>query len=114
MPTAEAPPLPRRRRLARAGRSAALAGLLSAAALAGCGSSSHSNGTTADPAGVTPASAPLYLGATVRPGGSEAAAPHAEQNRPVTSAPHWAQWFMASPPSELGSRRSTTYSRLLA
>jgi hypothetical protein len=51
-----------------------LAALLSAAALAGCGSSSHSDGTTADPAGVTPGSTPIYLGAMVRPSGSQAAA----------------------------------------
>jgi hypothetical protein len=37
--------------------------------LAGCGSSS-SPGSTADPAGVTPASAPLYAGAVVRPTGT--------------------------------------------
>ncbi len=36
-------------------------------AVAGCGSSSHPNGTEADPASAVPASAPLYLGATVRP-----------------------------------------------
>ncbi len=39
------------------------------AAIAGCGSS-HTTGTAADPAGVIPASAPLYAGAVVRPGGS--------------------------------------------
>lgn len=38
-------------------------------ALAGCGSSA-STGTSADPAGVVPASAPVYIGAVVRPGGS--------------------------------------------
>jgi hypothetical protein len=38
-----------------------------ALAVAGCGSSSHPNGTEADPASAVPASAPLYLGATVRP-----------------------------------------------
>jgi hypothetical protein len=37
--------------------------------LAGCGSSS-SPGTSADPAGVAPASAPLYIGAVVRPDGT--------------------------------------------
>lgn len=41
-----------------------------ALALAGCGSSSHSDGTEADPAGAVPATAPVYLGVTVRPGGS--------------------------------------------
>jgi hypothetical protein len=41
-----------------------------AAAIAGCGSS-HGTGTSADPAGAVPASAPLYAGATVRPGGSQ-------------------------------------------
>jgi hypothetical protein len=40
-----------------------------ALALAGCGSSS-SPGSSADPAGVIPASAPLYVGAVVRPSGS--------------------------------------------
>ena len=40
-----------------------------AAALAGCGSSS-SPGTSADPAGVVPASAPLYASAAVRPAGT--------------------------------------------
>ena len=39
------------------------------AALAGCGSGS-STGTSADPAGVVPASAPVYVGAVVRPSGS--------------------------------------------
>jgi hypothetical protein len=39
------------------------------AVLAGCGSSS-SPGTSADPAGVAPASAPLYVGAVVRPDGT--------------------------------------------
>ncbi len=41
-------------------------------ALAGCGSSSHADGTEADPSTAVPAAAPLYLGATVRPSGSEA------------------------------------------
>ncbi len=40
-----------------------------AAALAGCGSS-DSTGTSADPAGATPSSAPVYVGAVVRPSGS--------------------------------------------
>ncbi len=44
-----------------------------ALALAGCGSSSSGSGTEADPATVVPASAPLYLGATVRPSGSQEA-----------------------------------------
>jgi hypothetical protein len=38
--------------------------------LAGCGSS-HTSGTSVDPAGAVPASAPVYVGATVRPGGSQ-------------------------------------------
>jgi Protein of unknown function (DUF3352) len=42
-------------------------------ALAGCGSS-HGAGTAADPAAAVPASASLYVGATVRPEGSEKAA----------------------------------------
>ncbi len=43
------------------------------AAIAGCGSS-HATGTSADPAGVVPASAPLYAGAIVRPEGALKAA----------------------------------------
>ena len=39
------------------------------ASVAGCGSS-NTSGTSADPAGAVPALAPLYVGATVRPGGS--------------------------------------------
>jgi hypothetical protein len=70
---ADQSPSPRPRLLsARRGVPAALVALLGAAAIAGCGSSSHSDGTTADPAGATPASAPIYLGAAVRPGGSRA------------------------------------------
>jgi hypothetical protein len=61
-------PTPRPRR-----RVAALAPLLALAAavfaLAGCGSSS-SPGSSADPASVVPASAPLYVGVVVRPSGS--------------------------------------------
>ncbi len=48
---------------------AALAAAALALAGAGCGSSS-SGGTTANPAGVVPASAPIYVGAIVRPSGS--------------------------------------------
>ena len=44
-----------------------------AAALAGCGSS-KGTGTSADPATVVPASAPLYVAATVRPSGAQEAA----------------------------------------
>jgi hypothetical protein len=43
--------------------------LLAAALAAGCGST-HTSGTAADPASFVPASAPLYLGATVRPDGA--------------------------------------------
>jgi hypothetical protein len=43
---------------------------LSAAALAGCGSS-HTIATAADPASAIPASAALYAGATVRPAGTQ-------------------------------------------
>ncbi len=54
----------------RAALAATLAALLGGgAALAGCGSSS-STGTTASPATVTPATAPLYIGAVVRPAGA--------------------------------------------
>jgi hypothetical protein len=48
---------------------ATLLALALLALLAGCGSSS-SPGTSADPAGVIPASAPLYAGAVVRPSGT--------------------------------------------
>jgi hypothetical protein len=61
-------PLSRSRAIARA--LAALASVLTLAALAGCGSSS-SPGTSADPATVVPSSAPLYAGATVRPRGAQ-------------------------------------------
>ncbi|MHB8532680.1 MAG: DUF3352 domain-containing protein [Solirubrobacteraceae bacterium] len=44
--------------------------LLTALALAGCGSSTHSSGTEADPAGAVPAGAPLFAEATVRPQGT--------------------------------------------
>jgi hypothetical protein len=44
-----------------------------AALTAGCGSS-HSTGTSADPAGAIPASAALFAGATVRPDGAQKAA----------------------------------------
>jgi hypothetical protein len=54
---------PRRRSLAAAVLAAAVAGVLG-----GCGSS-HSGGKAADPAGAVPASATLYVGATVRPSG---------------------------------------------
>jgi Protein of unknown function (DUF3352) len=53
---------PKSRRLAGALILASIAWLI-----AGCGSS-HEAGTTADPAGAVPASAPLYGGASVRPG----------------------------------------------
>jgi len=43
--------------------------VLATVALAGCGSSS-SPGSSADPAGVVPAAAPLYAGAVVRPDGT--------------------------------------------
>jgi hypothetical protein len=42
--------------------------------LAGCGSSGTSSGTDADPALLTPASAPIYAGAIVRPEGQQKAA----------------------------------------
>ncbi|HMD57944.1 MAG TPA: DUF3352 domain-containing protein [Solirubrobacteraceae bacterium] len=56
----------RARGVLRAGALLALA----SAAITGCGSS-QSSGTTADPAGVVPAGAPIYAGAEVRPQGSE-------------------------------------------
>jgi Protein of unknown function (DUF3352) len=53
----------------RRGLAAALALAALTGALAGCGSSAPT-GTNADPAGAVPASAPVYVGAVVRPGGS--------------------------------------------
>ena len=50
------------------GRLFVAAALATIALLAGCGSS-HGSGTQADPATATPASAPLYAGAIVRPSG---------------------------------------------
>jgi hypothetical protein len=48
-----------------------MAALLASVAAGACAcGSSHPTGTSADPAGVIPASAPLYAGATVRPSGS--------------------------------------------
>ena len=44
--------------------------VLAALLVAGCGSS-HAGGTDADPATAVPATAPLYVGATVRPSGSQ-------------------------------------------
>lgn len=63
--------LPRSRRAASVLLALACAALLVAlgSVLAGCGSSSTS-GTSADPAGIVPAAAALYAGATVRPSGS--------------------------------------------
>jgi uncharacterized protein DUF3352 len=58
---------PSRRARALAALSATAAAAL---ALAACGSS-HSSGTTIDPATAVPASAPLYAGADVRPSGAE-------------------------------------------
>jgi hypothetical protein len=49
----------------------AVAALAAAAAIAGCASSSGAGGT--DPAGLVPASAPVYLEAVVHPAGDEAA-----------------------------------------
>ena len=65
---ARAPRLPPRMRYPRLILAVLLA-VTAAGALAGCGSTA-STGTSADPAGVVPASAPLYAGATVRPEGS--------------------------------------------
>ncbi|HEX5851776.1 MAG TPA: DUF3352 domain-containing protein [Solirubrobacteraceae bacterium] len=48
-----------------------LALAVSAAALTGCGGSSHTLATSADPASAIPASAALYAGATVRPQGAQ-------------------------------------------
>jgi Protein of unknown function (DUF3352) len=64
-PTPLSTPRPRRRALA------ALIVPVLVCAIAGCGSSSHADGTEADPATAVPATVPLYLGATVRPAGAE-------------------------------------------
>jgi Protein of unknown function (DUF3352) len=70
LPPAPRTSAPRPRATALALRVAAtLVIAMAAGALAGCGSSS-SPGSTADPAGVVPASAPLYAGAVVRPSGT--------------------------------------------
>jgi Protein of unknown function (DUF3352) len=64
-PTAT-PPSPERRSVR-----AIAAGAAAAIALAGCGGSSHTNGTTIDPASAVPATVALYAGADVRPSGAE-------------------------------------------
>ncbi|HEY4897766.1 MAG TPA: DUF3352 domain-containing protein [Solirubrobacteraceae bacterium] len=64
-----APASPRASAHRRARPLACLTAIACASALAACGSS-HSTGTEVDPAGVVPASAPLYAGATVRPAGA--------------------------------------------
>ena len=73
MPPTAAPPAPHSGPPARRAPVLVLAALLGAVAIAGCGSS-HAGGTSADPAGVIPSGAAVYLGATVRPNGSEATA----------------------------------------
>jgi hypothetical protein len=70
--TAATAPMPRASSLrARLGGCVTLVALT--AALAGCGSSSG-GGTAADPASAVPASAAIYAGATVRPGGAQSTA----------------------------------------
>jgi Protein of unknown function (DUF3352) len=71
LPLGHSPSSPRRRAIARA--LASIVAALCAVTLAGCGSSS-TPGTSADPATVVPATAPLYAGATVRPGGAQQSA----------------------------------------
>jgi hypothetical protein len=56
------------RRRWRSGLAVAVALVVLTGALAGCGSS-RSTGTSADPAGVVPSYAPVYVGAVVRPDG---------------------------------------------
>lgn len=73
MPAAAPPrPAPHRSRRsalrARSLTSSFVVPALIASVLAGCGSS-HQSGSAADPAALAPAAAPLYAGATVRPGG---------------------------------------------
>ncbi|HEX3509564.1 MAG TPA: DUF3352 domain-containing protein [Solirubrobacteraceae bacterium] len=73
MPVQATPTFPRSPRTALARRAVAVASSFALLVLlAGCGSS-HSTGTTLDPATLVPASAPLYAGADVRPAGSERA-----------------------------------------
>jgi hypothetical protein len=60
-----------RRQLTRIVPAAPAAVAALALALGGCGSSSHPSGTEADPATAVPAAAPVYVGATVRPSGSQ-------------------------------------------
>ncbi len=67
MPSIAPAPAPRAKLRRRT--CALLAPALLAGAIAGCGSSS-SPGSSADPATVVPASAPLFVGASVRPSGS--------------------------------------------
>jgi Protein of unknown function (DUF3352) len=61
---------PRTGRLPRPGAAAIALLALGLGALPGCGSS-KSAGTAADPAGAVPATAPVYVAATVRPTGSQ-------------------------------------------
>ncbi len=61
---------PRTGRLPRPGTAAIAVLALGLGALPGCGSS-KSTGTAADPAGAVPATAPVYVAATVRPTGSQ-------------------------------------------
>jgi hypothetical protein len=69
-PTRTSPPRPRPAAPARHAISVALLLAALAIAIAGCGSSSSSPGTSADPAGLIPATASLYAGAVVHPGGT--------------------------------------------
>jgi hypothetical protein len=73
LPEPASPIEPRRRTPRRWLPAQALCVGVALVALAGCGSSSHSDGTEADPATAVPATAPLYLGLTVRPAGTERA-----------------------------------------
>jgi len=60
----------RPRKVWRSRRALAGCALLVAGAISGCGSSNNP-GASADPAGVVPATAPIYAGADVRPEGAE-------------------------------------------
>ncbi|HEX9480908.1 MAG TPA: DUF3352 domain-containing protein [Solirubrobacteraceae bacterium] len=65
-------PSPHIATIGRPARRALVAALSGAVLVLGaCGSSSHSDGTEADPATAVPAAAPLYLGVTVRPVGAQ-------------------------------------------
>jgi hypothetical protein len=101
-PHAGSPSSPRTR-LQSPGAAAAV--LLALAALAGCGSSGSGS---ADPAGVVPASAPLYASVAIKPGGgSNGAATVAAKKLTHLAEPYGslAQTLLASPGASLEYKR---------